>query len=113
MRVPVTKQKFHHPRHDKILDGYDNFNTYVVLGSLRTTYNFRRLYVRCQLMTSEASRVVSNLSHNNKEYESIINPLRTICTHTLQTIIFANQTTTVSNNLNPLCNQLSKSIISG
>ena len=42
VRVPKTRQKCHHPRHEKILDGYENFNTYVVLGSLMATNNFGR-----------------------------------------------------------------------
>ena len=112
MRVPGTRQKCHHPRHDKILDGYYNFNTYVVLGSLSTTTNFGRTYVQYHVMTSEASRVVSIIYHNNKEYDSIINPLCTISTNILQKSVVTNRTTTVSNNLNPLCTQISESIVS-
>ena len=40
VRFPVTRQKYHCPRHKKILDGYDDFNTYVVVVSLRATNNF-------------------------------------------------------------------------
>ena len=27
VRISVTRKKYHHPRHKKILDGYDDFNT--------------------------------------------------------------------------------------
>ena len=66
VRVTGTRKKFHRPRHKKILDGYDKFNTYVIVGSLRATTNFRRSDVRHHVMTSEASRLVSRLYHNNK-----------------------------------------------
>ena len=66
VRVSVTGQKYHRLRHKKILDGYDNFISYVVIGSLKATANFGRLDVRRCMMTSEASRVVSSISHNNK-----------------------------------------------
>ena len=65
VRVPVTREKYHHPRHKKILDGYDYFNTYAILVSLGATTNFGRLDVRRHVMTLKASRVVSRLSHNN------------------------------------------------
>ena len=45
MRVTGTRQKCHHPIHEKILDGYEKFSTYVVVGSLRDTTNFGRLDV--------------------------------------------------------------------
>ena len=66
MHVPVTGQKYYHPRHKKVLDGYDKFINYVVVGSLKATNNFERLDVRRRMMTSEASVVVSSISHNNK-----------------------------------------------
>ena len=37
VRVPGTRHKCHRRRHKKIFYGYDNFNTYVVVGSLRDT----------------------------------------------------------------------------
>ena len=103
-QVPMqgTNQKYHRPRHEKILDGYDDFNTYVVIGSLRATKNFGRLDIQRHVMILEASRVVSRLSHNNKEYDSSINPLRTVSTQILQTCIVTNLTTTVRQNLNLL-----------
>ena len=64
--MPGTRQKCHRPRHEKILDGYDDFNTYVVMGSLRATTIFLRLDLRRHVMTLEASILVSKLSHNNK-----------------------------------------------
>ena len=32
VRVPGTRQKCHHLRHKTILDSYDDFNTYLVVG---------------------------------------------------------------------------------
>ena len=55
MRVPGTRQKYHRPRHNNILDDYDDFNTYVVVGSLRAATNFGRLDVWRHVMTLEAS----------------------------------------------------------
>ena len=42
VRVPVTRQKCHCPRYKETLDGYNDFNTYVVVGSLRNTTSFGR-----------------------------------------------------------------------
>ena len=39
LRVPGTRYKCHRPRHEKIFYGYDDFNTYVIVGSLRGTTN--------------------------------------------------------------------------
>ena len=66
VRVPVTRQKYHRMRHKKILDGYDNFNTYVLVGSLRDTTKFGRSDRQRHVMTLEASRVVISISKNNK-----------------------------------------------
>ena len=66
VRATGTIQKCHRPRHEKILDGYDDFNTYVAVGSLRATTNSGRSDVRRHVMTLGASRVVSRLSQNNK-----------------------------------------------
>ena len=63
--IPVNIHKYHHPRHEKILDGYDYFNTYIVVGILRATINFRRSDVRRHVMALEAIRVVSRISCNN------------------------------------------------
>ena len=63
--VPVIRQKYHSTRHNKIFDRYDDFNTYVAVGSLRTITNFGCSDVWTHLMTSEASRVVNSLSQNN------------------------------------------------
>ena len=41
--VPGTRQKYHSLRHKKTLDGYDDFNTYLVVGSFRDTTNFGNL----------------------------------------------------------------------
>ena len=49
-----------------MLDGYDDFNTYTVVGSLGATTNLERSGILCYLMTLEASIVVSRLYHNNK-----------------------------------------------
>ena len=102
VRVPGIKHKFHHQMHEKILDGYDGFNTYVFLGSLRATTNFGPLDVQHYVMNLEYSRVVSRLYHNNKEYNSIINPIPNVSTRILQTIIVINRKTTVSQNSNTL-----------
>ena len=63
--VPATRQKYHRIRQDKILNGYENFSTYVVVGSLRDTTNFGRLEVWRCTMKSEVSIFVSRLSHNS------------------------------------------------
>ena len=64
LHVPKTRQKYHRLSHKEILDGYDNYNTYVIVVSLRNTTNFVHLYVRRRI-SLEASRVVSRISHNN------------------------------------------------
>ena len=38
--VPVTRQKCNCPRYKEILDGYDDFSTYAIVGSLRDTTTF-------------------------------------------------------------------------
>ena len=63
--VPVTRQKYHRPRHNQVLDGYDNFNTYVVVGSLRATTNIGRLDLQCHVMNLYASKLLSRIYHNN------------------------------------------------
>ena len=67
--VPGTRKKYHRLRHKQILDGYGNFNTYVIIGSSRATNNFGHSYVQRHVLTLEASRVVSRLSQNNKNTE--------------------------------------------
>ena len=79
MRVSGIRQKCHCPRHEKILDGYDDFNTYVVVGSLRATTNFGRSDVQCHVITLEASRVLSRLSQNNKEHRAGAALLQNLC----------------------------------
>ena len=69
--MPGTRQKYHRPRHKKILDGYDNFNTHVFVGSSRATNNFRRLEVQRHVMTLEASRVEISIYHNYKNTTSL------------------------------------------
>ena len=66
MRVPGTRHECHPPRHDKILDSYEIFNTYAVVGSLRANTNFGRSDVQRHVITSEASRLVGIIHHNNK-----------------------------------------------
>ena len=62
--LPVTRQKCHLPRYKEILDGYDDFRTYVIVGSLKCATYFGRLDAwRC--ITSEASRVVCRIYNNN------------------------------------------------
>ena len=65
-RVPGTRHKYHHLMYKKILDGYDNFNTYVVIGCFRATTDFGCPGIQCHVMTLEDSIVVSKISHNNK-----------------------------------------------
>ena len=109
--VPGDRQKYHCPWHEKILDVYYEFSTYIVVGSLRAPTNFIRSDVRRHMMNLEASRVVSIISHNNKEYDIIINTIRTVSTQILRSIIVTNKTTTVIHNSNPLCTQLPDSIV--
>ena len=66
MRLAGVRQKYHRLKHEKILDGYDDFNTYVVSRSLRETIDFGHLDVQRHLMTSEVRRVVRGVSCNNK-----------------------------------------------
>ena len=66
-KMDLTGYKYHHPRHKKILDGYDYFSTYVIVVSLKATTNLVRLDVQRRMMTSEASRLVSRISHSNKD----------------------------------------------
>ena len=75
MRVPGTRQKYQHPRNNNILDDNDDFNTYVVVGSLRAATNFERLEVRRHVMTLEASRVVSRIYHNNNNNNTVLSTL--------------------------------------
>ena len=65
VRMPVNREKFHHPRYKEIWDGYDDFRTYIVVGLLRSTTNFVHLGI-WRRITLEVSRVVSRISHNNK-----------------------------------------------
>ena len=60
--VPGTRKKCHRPRHEKILNGYDDFDTYTVVLSLQDTTNFDCLDVRGHVMTLKAIRVVGRLS---------------------------------------------------
>ena len=78
MHVPGTRYKRHLTRHEKILDEYEKFNTYVIVKSLGGNTTFGRSDVRGRVMTLEASILVSRLYHNNKEYGSIINPIFTL-----------------------------------
>ena len=64
--VPVNRHKCHPSRLEEILDGYDDFNTYVVVELLRATTNFGCLDVRRHVMTSESSIAVSMIYRNNK-----------------------------------------------
>ena len=66
VRVLGTSQKCQIPMHKKILDGYDDFNSYVVILSFRDTTNFERLDIQRYGMSSKASKIVSRTSHNNK-----------------------------------------------
>ena len=66
MRLTGVRQKYHRLKHEKILDGYDDFNTYVVPRSLRETIDFGHSDVQHHLMTSEVRRVVRGVSWNNK-----------------------------------------------
>ena len=66
VRVPMTGQKYHCPRHKKMLYGYDYFSTYAIVVSLKATTNFGRSEVWHHIMTLDTSRVGIGLSHNNK-----------------------------------------------
>ena len=96
-----------------LLGGYDDFNTYAAVGTFRATTSFRYSDVQRRVITSEASRVVSRLSCNNKSYNTIINPMCTIFTLILQTIIVTNRTTTVSHDSNIFCTKRSESLVFG
>ena len=65
MRVIDNRQKCHSMRHEKILNGYDDFNTYVMVLSLRCANNFRHLDIQHHVVTLEASIVVSRIYHND------------------------------------------------
>ena len=65
VRVSVTMQKYQHFRYKEILDGYNDFSTEVVVESLRATDYFVHLDVQ-HCMTLEASKLLSRISHNNK-----------------------------------------------
>ena len=65
VRVKGAINKCHPLRHEKVLDIYDNFNTYIVVVSLRVTTNFVHLCVCSYVMTSVDSIKVSMLSQNN------------------------------------------------
>ena len=80
VHVPGTRHKCQHLRHEKILNGYENSNTCIVVGSLSVTTNFVISDVLRCAMTSGDSRVVIRISYNNKEYNVIINPLHTVST---------------------------------
>ena len=90
VRVTRTRQKRHSTKYEKTLNGYDDFNNYVIVGSFKATTSFRYLDVRSHVMTLEARRVVNMISQNNKEYNIIINPLCTISMRTQRTIIAMN-----------------------
>ena len=62
MGLPGTRYKCHRPRHEKILDGYDDFNTHVIVVSLKATTNFVCSNVCRHVMTLETSTVVSRIS---------------------------------------------------
>ena len=63
--MPVTRQKYHCPRYKEIMDGYNTFITYFIVGYLRATTNAVYLDVR-NCMTTEASKVLIRISQNNK-----------------------------------------------
>ena len=54
VRVIVTRQKYHSPRHMQIWYGCDNFYTYLVVVSLSATTSSGRLDVQRHVMTLEA-----------------------------------------------------------
>ena len=66
VHVSGTRKKRHCLKHEKILNGYEDFNIYVVVGSLRATNNSGRLDEQHHVMTLEYGRVVSSIFHNNK-----------------------------------------------
>ena len=67
VHVPETRQKCHCQRQNKILYYYDEFSTYVVIGSLRSATNFKYPYVQRRVITCEASRVLSRIYFNNNK----------------------------------------------
>ena len=50
VRVKGAINKCHCLRHEKVLDVYDNFNTYIVVVSLRASPNFVSLCVHRHVM---------------------------------------------------------------
>ena len=112
VRVPGTIQQCQNPRQKKILNVYDNFNTSVVIGSLRDINNFSHPGVRCHVMTLEARGVVSRLSHNNK-YITVLSTLFVmyLCKYYEQLLIQIEQPAIIQTS-NPFCAQQSESIIS-
>ena len=65
VHASVTRHKYNRLRHTKILNGYDNFNTSVVIELLMSPTNFGGSYVQFHVMTLKASRVVSRIFLNN------------------------------------------------
>ena len=51
-------------KYKKILDGYDDFRTYVIVGYMRDTTNFGDLDVLHHIILV-SSRVISRISYNN------------------------------------------------
>ena len=66
MHLPGARQKYQCMRKKKRLNGYDDFNTYVVVRSLRDTIDVEHSDVQRHLMTSEVSRVVRGIYCYNK-----------------------------------------------
>ena len=50
MRVKGDRNKCHRLRHKKVLNVYENFNTYIVVVSLRASPNFVSLCVHRHVM---------------------------------------------------------------
>ena len=96
--MPGIRHKYHRPRQKKTLDGYDDFNTYVVVGSLTATNNFGRLDVQRYAITLEARRVVIRLFHNNNNTTVLSTLFIPYLCESYEKIIVTNQITKVSQN---------------
>ena len=89
-------------RYKEILDDYDDFRTYSIIGSLRATDIFGCSDI-CRCMILVDSRVIIVLSHNNNNTRALSIFLVPYLHESYRTVIVTNRTTKASQNSNPLC----------
>ena len=96
------------PGNKKILHGFNDFRTYIVLGSLKDP----TIFLCTSLMIFLPSRVLSRLFYNNNNTTVSSTSLVLYIRKSYRAVIITYQTTTLSHNLNPLCTEQLESIIS-